>query len=218
MNNQPSNFVFFLIGGALLSATAGFVDASTILAPGQLAVSHVTGSVAKLAVDTASGGSLSTGLIFGGIGAFFLGSALSGAALESTQLRLGRRYGVLLSIEGLLLTAAALLLISGEAKGVILAAAACGLQNAMATQYSGAIVRTTHVTGLVTDLGITLGKWVSRKPVESWRAILHTTLALSFGLGAFTGAKLYATYGGAILFGPAITILLLGAAYAARKK
>jgi len=38
------------------------------------------------------------------------------------------------------------------------AAAACGLQNAMCTSHFGAIVRTTHVTGTVTDIGSTSGR------------------------------------------------------------
>ena len=37
-------------------------------------------------------------------------------------------------------------------------AGACGLQNAMCTSHFGAIVRTTHVTGTVTDIGSTLGR------------------------------------------------------------
>jgi uncharacterized membrane protein YoaK (UPF0700 family) len=34
---------------------------------------------------------------------------------------------------------------------------ACGMQNAMTTRYSGAVVRTTHLTGMVTDVGLLLG-------------------------------------------------------------
>lgn len=213
MPNRPDSFKFFLIGGAFLSATAGFVDAATILAPGHLAVSHVTGSVAKLAVATASDYKVDTHLVLFGVGAFIIGSAISGAVLDSTQLKVGRRYGFLLAFEGMLLAVAATLLSQGASTGVILAAVACGLQNAMATQYSGAIVRTTHVTGLVTDIGISLGKWVSRRNVEGWRVVLYLTLALSFAGGAFGGAELYSRFGGFALYGPAMVISLLGIGY-----
>ena len=40
----------------------------------------------------------------------------------------------------------------------VLVAAACGLQNAMCTSHFGAIIRTTHLTGTVTDIGSTLGR------------------------------------------------------------
>lgn len=213
MQNRPGSFKFFLIGGAFLAATAGFVDAATILAPGHLAVSHVTGSVARLAVASASDFSVDTQLVLAGVAAFLVGSAISGAVLESTQLKVGRRYGLLLAFEGILLAMAATFLSQGATKGVIIAAVACGLQNAMATQYSGAIVRTTHVTGLVTDIGISLGKWVARRNVEGWRVVLHLTLALSFAAGAFGGAELYSRFGGYALYGPAFVIMLLGIGY-----
>jgi hypothetical protein len=41
--------------------------------------------------------------------------------------------------------------------GRYLSSAACGLQNALATTDCGAIVRTAHVTGIFTDLGIMMG-------------------------------------------------------------
>jgi uncharacterized membrane protein YoaK (UPF0700 family) len=40
------------------------------------------------------------------------------------------------------------------------ASAACGLQNAMVSTYSGAIIRTTHITGTVTDLGAMIGQYL----------------------------------------------------------
>lgn len=42
-----------------------------------------------------------------------------------------------------------------------------GLQNAIITKLSGARIRTTHVTGLVTDMGIELGK------LFYWNAARH---------------------------------------------
>jgi uncharacterized membrane protein YoaK (UPF0700 family) len=36
-------------------------------------------------------------------------------------------------------------------------AMACGMQNAMTTRYSGAVVRTTHLTGMFTDMGLLIG-------------------------------------------------------------
>ena len=44
-----------------------------------------------------------------------------------------------------------------------------GLQNATVTKISGARIRTTHVTGMVTDVGIELGKLVywNRDPIRS---------------------------------------------------
>ena len=72
-----------------------------------------------------------------------------------------------------------------------------GLQNAVITKRSNAEIRTTHITGLVTDLGIELGNlfYVNRSfplspKVRANRTKIgnHLKLLLSFILGALTGA------------------------------
>jgi uncharacterized membrane protein YoaK (UPF0700 family) len=71
-----------------------------------------------------------------------------------------------------------------------------GLQNAVITKISKAEIRTTHITGLVTDLGIELGKllYMNRNqpgpPVRANRQRLrvHLALVLGFFLGGLMGA------------------------------
>ena len=38
-----------------------------------------------------------------------------------------------------------------------------GLQNGMLTKHAHAVVRTTHMTGLTTDIGVLLGHQLSRQ-------------------------------------------------------
>ena len=89
-----------------------------------------------------------------------LGSLSAAPQHVLSALRLGRRYGVALSVESLMLFAAIPLFRHQHLAGPLLAAMACGLQNAMATTYSGAVVRTAHLSGMFTDLGIMLGHWL----------------------------------------------------------
>jgi uncharacterized membrane protein YoaK (UPF0700 family) len=72
-----------------------------------------------------------------------------------------------------------------------------GLQNAVITKISRAEIRTTHVTGLVTDIGIELGKLVYINPREQGRdpvlanrqkLRIHTLLVMCFFVGGFAGA------------------------------
>ena len=56
-----------------------------------------------------------------------------------------------------------------SAYGMYATACACGLQNAMVSTYSEAVVRTTHVSGMFTDLGIFLGHALRGLPVDSRR-------------------------------------------------
>jgi uncharacterized membrane protein YoaK (UPF0700 family) len=78
-----------------------------------------------------------------------------------------------------------------------------GLQNAVITKVSHAEIRTTHVTGLLTDLGIELGKMFyfnrsafPQKVVANRRKLrIHALLVSSFFGGALVGAYGFKTFG-----------------------
>jgi uncharacterized membrane protein YoaK (UPF0700 family) len=66
-----------------------------------------------------------------------------------------------------------------------------GLQNGMVSAYSGALIRTTHVTGIFTDLGIYLGHWLRGLPVDRLRLRVCVVVATTFMLGSTAGALLF---------------------------
>jgi uncharacterized membrane protein YoaK (UPF0700 family) len=71
-----------------------------------------------------------------------------------------------------------------------------GLQNAIITKLSNVVIRTTHVTGMVTDIGIALGRivssWSRRAAVDLTPELatlrLLTSLIVLFFVGGVTGA------------------------------
>jgi len=89
---------------------------------------------------------------------FVLGSFTCGLLIDKNQVHFGGKslYGVALVGNALLLGIA--VLVSKPTLSGCLSAGACGLQNAMCTSHFGAVVRTTHVTGTLTDIGSTLGR------------------------------------------------------------
>lgn len=77
---------------------------------------------------------------------------------------------------------------------------AMGLQNSLVTQISDSKVRTTHLTGLFTDLGIELSQlFFYRKPMEIQRLSRSIRLRLMiisfFFIGCVLGGFLYGIYG-----------------------
>ena len=58
----------------------------------------------------------------------------------------------------------------------------------MASSYAGAVVRTTHVTGIVTDLGLMLGHALRGSRPERVQVTLLSGLLGSFVSGAVLGA------------------------------
>ena len=188
--------------GVTLTFVAGATNAGGFLAVGQY-TSHMTGVVSSIADALVLGhvvlalGSLSMLLAF-------LGGAMCTAVLVNWGLRRALRsaYGLPLLLESLLL------LIFGLFGGAINLAGAIfvpltvlllcfimGLQNAVITKISHAEIRTTHVTGLLTDFGIELGKLyvnASHHPnpvlANRHKLALQGKLIASFLVGGLVGA------------------------------
>ncbi len=77
---------------------------------------------------------------------------------------------------------------------------AMGLQNSLVTQISNAVVRTTHLTGLFTDLGIELSQLIFYKTPEQKLKLLSSiklrlSIILFFFVGGICGGILYAKIG-----------------------
>ncbi len=176
-----------LPGAAAFAGTAGYVNSVGLgffLTP----VSHMTGAVSHLGIDLAQGlwsdAWASLSIVLG----FLAGAALAGIIVGAWQLIPNRRYGVALMVEGALLALATFLLITKQRLGLAAVAMACGLQNGTGSSYCGLIIRTTHVTGTMTDIGVMLGHWVRHRQIEWWKLRFLLTLVLAFGVGGWIGA------------------------------
>ncbi len=207
---QARRWVF--AGAVSLAALAGFVNV-VVLGFFHVPVSHMTGAVSRLSTDVALADRADLRVILSIVGGFFAGAVLSGILIGGRRLRPGRRYGGVLLLEGAALAVATLLLQRGHASGVTLAAAACGLQNAMASSYYGLVIRTTHVTGIVTDLGVMLGHWLRHRRVPAWKALLLLSILAGFFGGGVLGAVAYAGIGTLALGLAATGCVVAGAGY-----
>lgn len=201
-------------GAFALASVAGMVNAVGFLAFGHQAITHLTGTTTLFGVAVAEGQTLLALELLAFLASFFAGAALSGALIGDSTLRLGRRYGVALLLEALLLLLAIPLLRHHSTAGICVATAACGLQNAMASTYSGAVLRTTHVSGIFTDLGIILGQWLRGLGHDARRRNLYLLIVLGFALGALAGATGFARLRENVLLLPAAITGASGLAYA----
>jgi uncharacterized membrane protein YoaK (UPF0700 family) len=203
------------IGGFFLTLIAGSVNAIALLGFNHQGVSHLSGSSTLLGVELAKGNHaevLHLALI---LLSFVVGACVSGFVIGNESLKLGRRYSVALFSEAVLLVIAMILLGKGSSIGQYLASGACGLQNAMTSTYSGAVVRTTHVTGLFTDLGITLGLWLRGQAADKRRVVLYLTLITGFTLGGIIGALGFNGFGFHAMLAPATLSAAMAVSYLA---
>lgn len=192
--------------GVSLAFVAGAINAGGFLAVGQY-TSHMTGVVSGMADHLALG---QLDLVIAGLEAlvaFLLGAATSAILINWSRRRGSRsEYALPLMIEaGLLLVFGLMgerLNVSMTLEVSLTIALLCfvmGLQNAMVTKVSNAEIRTTHVTGLVTDIGIELGKllyWNSAAPhpvlgklqVNARKLRILLALTGAFMVGSVVGA------------------------------
>ncbi|MGY3572677.1 YoaK family protein [Vibrio paucivorans] len=177
-------------GALLLAILAGIVNAVGLLGFQHQAVSHVSGTITLLGTQLSEFDSQSFHLLLVLL-SFLSGAILSGVLIENTALKMGRRYGVALCVEGGLLLTACYLLNLNSLYGQYFASAACGLQNAMITTFSGAVVRTTHMTGIVTDLGLMIGAKLRGENFDYRKAKLFLFILTGFILGGLIGGKLF---------------------------
>ena len=203
------------IGAGALAGVAGMVNVLGFLGFEHQAITHLTGTTTLLGAAVAHGDQVAAARLFAAAAAFVAGAALGGLMIQDSSARLGRRYGVALAIESLLLLAALPLFNRQQLGGPLLAAAACGLQNALATTYSGAVVRTTHVSGMFTDLGIGLGHALRGLPLPRRRLLLCTLVIACFFAGSVVGALLFVRIGYRALLLPAGLTGLTGLGYVA---
>ena len=98
---------------------------------------------------------------------------------------------------------------------------AMGLQNALVTRISDALVRTTHLTGLFTDLGIELSQLIFYKEEKQQKRLhssikLHFRIILFFFMGGVFAGILYSYLHLYVLIIPAV-MLLIGLFYDSAK-
>lgn len=183
-----------ITGGTLLALLAGYINV-VMLGFFKVPVSHMSGAVSQLGIDLAVMNVHDLLLVGSIVVGFFVGAFVSGLMIGNTHFKLTRRYGVALMLQGLLLLIATVAAQSDSNLSVTLAAIACGLQNAMASSYRGLILRTTHVTGIVTDLGALLGNRWRDRSIQGWKFGLLLSLLLGFFIGGLLGALSYQQFG-----------------------
>ena len=201
------------IGGGMLAFIAGIVNAAGYMGFRHQSITNLTGSTSLLgvALGTADVGEAWHWAL--SIAAFVAGAVLSGLIVQQRTLKLGRRYGVALMLESVLLFAAVPLLDAGSPIGLYLAAMGAGLQNGMASTYSGMVFRTTHVSGMFTDLGIYIGQRLRGLEVDTQRIRVCVLVTSTFLLGSIAGALLFRVLQERTLLIPAALTGLCGLRY-----
>jgi uncharacterized membrane protein YoaK (UPF0700 family) len=197
----------------VLAFVAGAVNAGGFMIIGKY-TSHVTGILSSVADEMALAHFQEVMAGLGYFLAFLCGSICSTQTiLWARRHQLRSEYALPLAVEAMLLV-----ILTGIGAHldwmlsitvpltVALLCFSMGFQNALITKISKSETRTTHMTGVVTDLGIELGRLMSLHHVasspqgqnlktDSKKLKIHASILLSFVSGGFLGAFGYQAMG-----------------------
>jgi uncharacterized membrane protein YoaK (UPF0700 family) len=203
---------------AVLSLVAGLVNIGGLLSL-NVFTTNITGHFASFADEIVNG----TYVLAGGFLVFLL-SFLFGSFTSAISLELiGPKKPVLAHILPLLIEVVMLLAVGyrwvpwGRPNQMLMALMllyAMGIQNALVTKVSNAVVRTTHFTGIFTDLGIDLAHMLTQNKRMNLKIVklnifLRVTIILFFFLGCVVGGFIYQAVGHGVFILTALILIIV---------
>lgn len=194
-NNQPNYPMASWV--LLLRFIAGFINAIAIIFFAQMLAGH-TGSLTNAAINFVEGDFVD---MFKGLAivfSFFIGTVISGYFFPGDRFRARCQYGMFFLITG------GMTLIFNRVKlppilFLIYLALILGLQNGMFVFYRGLIVRTTILTGTLTDIGTMLGRKLHGQDIDEWKLIFHTINVVVFMIGAGMAMAIHLYSNGSVI-------------------
>ncbi|RUR34327.1 YoaK family protein [Vreelandella nanhaiensis] len=207
----------------VLATAAGILNAMALGAFGFLP-SHMSGNVSLIPSEVANSDTygflfLATLLI-----AFVMGGMLARMAVIAGQ-KIRTIFCLILLAEGVALTAVSLLQVllystHSNSEVLITLGFLMGVHNSTSTQLSNGRVRSTHVTGTLTDAGIALGSFLSSFVSRDgsldrrfFQKQLHThlTTIFSFLTGCAVGLVLFDLFGFKAMLGVGAFLIIVAA-------
>ena len=215
--------------GALLAFVAGAVNAGGFLAV-QRYTSHMTGIISGIADDLAIGEFRLALAALASLLSFVAGASCTALMINWARRRqLHGKYALPLLVEALMLLGFGL--VGAHLHGlpqllvptaVLMLCFIMGLQNAMVTKISQAEIRTTHMTGVVTDIGIEIGRllyWnrspernqIHRVQANHDKLGIHLLILGMFFIGGLAGALAFKHLGFSATLPFALALILVAA-------
>lgn len=175
--------IWIQLAAFMLAVNAGMINVLGLITVIHQSISHMTGNASLLAQALIHHQFDIVIYLFLILLSYVLGSSYSGFILGNSHFQLGRRYGIPLSLVGIFIFLCWIFIPSYPKYALLWASAAMGIQNAMVSHYKGTIIRTTHLSGVLTDLGLALGYLFRGLATEKRRVILHLLILFGFIIG-----------------------------------
>jgi uncharacterized membrane protein YoaK (UPF0700 family) len=213
---DPIEAAIIILLTVCLCANAGFINGCSILSRIEVTTSHMTGNVSHMALFTLQGQYNHALVILYIFLSFFTGAGIAGALVPENPVLFGRVFGFMLMLQAMVQMASGLCgkYLPDSYWWWCFGAAAAGIQNATFAKFTGNLIRTTHMTGVVNDIAFLIGRLVMGRPVlDAWRLRFLVPSLLAFFTGGLMAYVLYSVYQRTAMFFGAGLVFVLGVAY-----
>jgi len=179
LNKKFFNRVIFWI--LLLTFTSGYANVLSIFRLGT-PTTHMTGNLSNISFSIFELDFKKAAILFTIVLLFLLGGIISGYIFNNRSFGKGKSYGVFLIVIGILLGMAEYII--GE-KYIITAiiALTSGTQNGLNIAYNEITIRTTHMTGYLSDIGRLIGIKLNGRKIETSKLLYLISAVVIYFLG-----------------------------------
>ncbi len=200
-----------LLWMCILTALAGGVNAISIIGYDATTVSHITGLLSKMAVFTSIQSWEFLWETFKVVFAFFIGAIVSGFVTGERAFYLKKRYGFIIIAIGVLIIIPYFLSVKYS---ILMFAFLMGLQNGMVVSFKGVVVRMTHMSGNLTDLGVFIGyKLKGNNNEKAFTGLIPMAALISFFIGGVIAVASYQAIKNNIFIIYSIVYIIVGCLY-----
>lgn len=165
----------------LLTFTAGYANILSIYTIG-LPVTHVTGSLTNISHAIFELNFNKAIMLTTFVTLFLIGGVISGFIFSSKEFAKGKSYGIILLVMGIAI-ATIEYFIRNRYVMVSLIAITSGVQNGLNITYNEVTIRTTHMTGYLSDIGRLLGLRLHGRKIENDKLLYLIFAVLMYFLG-----------------------------------
>lgn len=179
----------FLNWICMLCFCGGFLNALGIIKYSH-SISHFTGQISRIAIQSASFEFGEMKSLFFIIISFVLGAIVSGFLIDGREFNLKKRYGLTM----LSLGSGIIFLYSVSFKSIwffYYLPFVLGVQNGLFISYKGVVVRSTHISGSITDVGVYIGHCLKGKKEDGWKVLFCLMIVVIFFIGALCGTRTF---------------------------
>lgn len=176
----------------MLCFFGGFVN-TVSFAKFSYTISHFTGYLLKTTFYIETGKLTDVFKILLIMLSFLIGATVSGFLIDGREFNFKKRYGISILILGVVLLLFYFLFYDSPLFFYYLPFM-MGVQNGLFISYKGVIVRSSHITGSVTDAGVYIGHYLKGKKEDKWKIWFCLFIILTFFVGGTLGFLTFATF------------------------